>query len=1346
MAESDQIENTFLSAADGGSAVISGEEIDEFTGDVRWSIRELSLPGQGGMNIDIYRSYNLADHGKEILGPWSIDVPRVSYVVKYWKECKDHGDKGQHCWGENEVSGVTLEISGKRSVPLVIKDGELRSVRGEAGWKGKVDGLNVTAYSPDGKTYVFDQSQKSDGPMEFNEAHQLMVYASSVTDAYGNWIKYKYHRKVSTDYVKNGECAKPNLPNGEREKCEGATISAKEHVFPKQITTNDGRLVDFNYGEATQENVTSSWGYGRNSSAGVPPPLTEIVVHESTGNRVWKYSHYYKEEWGKQVQDGLKTVTLPDNTTWGFTYTDKKGKKLRSITVPSGATIIYDYEVISTTQHPRGVGQYSLSKRTLKGAALKDSVTTFSYDDVWFDNDRFWKTVSVSPSAKTEKVFWHTNNSINDDRKAREGQLYSVKVFEPSGGNPLRTIEYTYDTWGKVGRFYGANLNIKDLYAIKSVTPLMLSKVVVDGKYVTQYADFTSYYQPQTIKEMTGGKSRVTRKTYLNQQWESVSKPQLIGFPLQVKVEGDNGESWINSYSYSEKGRVESTTINGITESYAYHESGDLYKKEYTNMRGVQRTFYLNYFRGVSTLEEHPLSGSIHREVNPSGTVQWEEDQEGYRTYYEYDGLNRTTKVSPPGIAPTFYSYEANKVAEAREGSQYRKEAMLDGLGRPYLIWQEGAGVTPTYTRTEYDAAGRVVFSSYPSFNVNEEHGVRTTYDALNRALTETTTVDNGVTQYCYGSSCAGYLMGFEFDYATTATDAEGYKTATLMEGFGSPEKTWSRYVVQDIAGEDRQVTTLNRNKTGDITSVNQGGVTRSYGYYAGSHRLKTINEPERNPVTFTYDAAGNLRTRDLAGVGTTTYSYYPNNSLQKIDYPTGHDVVYYYYMNGLLKTLTKGMTSWSYDYTPAGNLDKETLTITVLDPKIFTLDYEYDDSGFLRRIVYPNDFYVEYDVNDLGQVTRVNSPVGELVNGVSYHPTGTPSNYQYGNGQVVAQTLNDRRFVSHTTSAKGGVVASNLGYGFDALGNITAITNYVDSNQSVSGLTYDGLGRLKTANGVWGTGSFTYDHKDNLISKSLGNLGSIGYVYDAGSNRLKSTTGIPYAFQYDGYGNVVNNGRFTMTYDHSGDMLSIVTNSSPVANVPQVDIDYEYDGHGLRALEIHEDKGIYQAHSMSGSLLYEEDTVNLVATNYVMFDGKVVTEIEQDIEPPETTTEPTSFVVTPFKDNASIGYSGGLIPYGSISSDMIDSDNYQVKLINLTARTGTTGKRHLSIAFQGDIPASLFAKLHLISFEFDFDKAERFYMTIGGVPQTSFYWEIDYDTMSRLRDSTEWPASIFPN
>ncbi len=69
---------------------------------------------------------------------------------------------------------------------------------------------------------------------------------------------------------------------------------------------------------------------------------------------------------------------------------------------------------------------------------------------------------------------------------------------------------------------------------------------------------------------------------------------------------------------------------------------------------------------------------------------------------------------------------------------------------------------------------------------------------------------------------------------------------------------------------------------------------------------------------------------------------------------------------------------------------------------------------------------------------------------------------------------------------AGGGVTAFDHSYLYDANGRVAdIIVNFFPSETRA--FTYDALGRVSTASGPWGAGSYTYDLLNNIRSKSLG-------------------------------------------------------------------------------------------------------------------------------------------------------------------------------------------------------------------------------------------------------------------
>lgn len=61
----------------GSAGLLPGESLDLRTGQLFWTVKELSIPGDAGLNIDIVRSYNKGDDHPFSFGNWSIDIPRV---------------------------------------------------------------------------------------------------------------------------------------------------------------------------------------------------------------------------------------------------------------------------------------------------------------------------------------------------------------------------------------------------------------------------------------------------------------------------------------------------------------------------------------------------------------------------------------------------------------------------------------------------------------------------------------------------------------------------------------------------------------------------------------------------------------------------------------------------------------------------------------------------------------------------------------------------------------------------------------------------------------------------------------------------------------------------------------------------------------------------------------------------------------------------------------------------------------------------------------------------------------------------------------------------------------------
>jgi RHS repeat-associated protein len=141
---------------------------------------------------------------------------------------------------------------------------------------------------------------------------------------------------------------------------------------------------------------------------------------------------------------------------------------------------------------------------------------------------------------------------------------------------------------------------------------------------------------------------------------------------------------------------------------------------------------------------------------------------------------------------------------------------------------------------------------------------------------------------------------------------------------------------------------------------------------------------------------------------------------------------------------------------------------------------------------------------------------------------------------------------------------------------------------------SYDALGRLSTASGPWGAGSYTYDLLNNIRSKTLGS-DTVQIEYNANNQvaRARDTRdgNIWRDYLHDARGNVIDNDRLSFTYDRS---------DQPVAMGGAVSATYAYDAHNRRVKQVIDGETIYSVYGTGGDLLYRdnittgEETINL--------------------------------------------------------------------------------------------------------------------------------------------------------
>ena len=448
------------------------------------------------------------------------------------------------------------------------------------------------------------------------------------------------------------------------------------------------------------------------------------------------------------------------------------------------------------------------------------------------------------------------------------------------------------------------------------------------------------------------------------------------------------------------------------------------------------------------------------------------------------------------------------------------------------------------------------------------------------------------------------YLGNFQ----RRTTNARGYATTAAFQAFDTP----SEDAPATIWAPESVTVSINRDTLGKPAAITRSGggksVTRSY-VYDGYERLCKTIEPESGATVQAYDGAGNVQWR-ASGQGLpggscdqgsvpagskVSFGYDARDRLVATSYGDGSPgVTRSYWPDGLLQQITTQHPSnpigWNYSYNNRRLLTRERYTWDSAGGG-WNFDWGVDAYGHVSALADPGGT-VSYAPNALGEPTQVSG----FATGVSYHPNGSIASYTLANGVTHSTTLNTRGLPLRLTNT--GI--SQDAYAYDATGNITAITDEQENVNNRSMPQYDGLDRLRQANGPWGAGSYDYDALDNLVASTVGGR-SLTHNIDAGTNRLTSLSGSQsIGIGYDVNGNVTQRGAQSFSFDIGNRMV----NAPGKANY------YLYDGHGRRNLVWFADGGwMHQAYTKDGKLRFGWRNTE-GGTRHVYLGDKLIAEI----------------------------------------------------------------------------------------------------------------------------------------
>ncbi|MGS0677438.1 RHS repeat domain-containing protein [Shewanella sp. 125m-1] len=1068
--------------------------------------------------------------------------------------------------------------------------------------------------------------------------YNAFLLATKITDIHGNWVKYDYDANgvIKKIYSSDGREIELTIEGGRL-----TSASANNKTWSYRYATTHFPF----YLEKVIRPDGKSWTYDYNQSSG-DSVFNKINLSYYTQLPVPGYSCApFKNK-------NFISMTHPDGVTGVFDLKEHchnltEVPKIRRLSINGYSSSQFDEYFVAP-----GSILYSLSKKRLE---LNDNEVyewNYNYSGTWhaFKGDELSSHHRLdvefgidSAHLKSTTVTYPDNSKeiMYFERRYAQGSDLLYHEWYNKTDSLLKRLSYKYldgydpghtSIWAYAGSSPDP-YTMDDLISSRSPQRLQyqIKTELFEGSgSVSTYWNKLSQLNAYDVFELKEeANSFTSNKLFTRTEYLHDTSKWLINLPVKRYVSKDS----TFSVPYEETTYVTGTNLL-LQKSFlgqniqvnSYHADGSLKETNYLGSGRYEQ--FDDYFRGKARKVTLPCAitngcntanGSTANtiiakvEVNGDGTTSSITDFNGNKTNYGYNLLGWLTNIDYADSRWTDKTISYANVTVAGDGisgsaiavgqlkqtitqGHYEQRIYHDALLRPVLtrtLDKTDAG-SVIYQRKAFDHKNQPTLTSFPSASASSTTGIVSEHDVLGR-LVATTRQSDGAT------SKIEYLSG----NTKRVTDAEGNVTTTTYLAYGSPSYGKST-LIQTPDSED---TRISYNQFGQVTAISQGTVTEKRLYDAYQQLCKTYR-PETGVTAYGYNTVRQPIWRAEGTDGGSTscaassvpvdhkvlLSYDNLGQLHSEDFPDNTpDNTYSYDANGKLSSLVSGAgnsaISWSYLYNSQNLIEKETLT---LDDKSFVLDWGYNALGAVSSLKYPSGKTMSYGLNALGQAIKVSDGTTIYANYAKYHPNGQLKQLTYGNGLVRNVSLDSSGRIDAITDSSGSRFELSLDPSYDLNDNLTGLTDGVDSRNSITNISHDGLDRLIGADGKWGSGSYSYDGLGNINTRSISGS-SISYHYNS-LNRLNNLSGAyAYSYAYDARGSVVHNGRYGLTFNRANQV------------VEAKGISYRYDGHNRRVKK----NGDYSVYSQSGQLLYRLNT-NGIETDSVYLNKQIIAEIDR--------------------------------------------------------------------------------------------------------------------------------------
>jgi len=818
--------------------------------------------------------------------------------------------------------------------------------------------------------------------------------------------------------------------------------------------------------------------------------------------------------------------------------------ELTQVTMPSGRVyeqVSYDTTLdrVATYTDPQG-GQWALQPPITSGTKSSTGLTASS-DALGVVTN----SVTVTDPAGDQEIYEYNASNGNQLVSYSPGAGLGARTFgyneegflDSVTDEDLRTFTYTTDVYGNV-----LSSSYQDISTCGECTT-----------YYSYYEDAGNPVDPRN-GELTGVRdarsASSTVDTYLTSyaynlagELTSTTTPATPDFP--------SGRT--TSYVYSGTGQAaygggdmptglltSVTTPGGRVTKYQYYSDGDL--AEVTTPSGLQTVYT---YDGLG---------------RPLASAQTGNGFSSLTTSYAYNPMGQPVTVVYPGVTDPLTGITHT----LQDSYAYDADGNLTQLTQSDLTGGDPTRVT-SYTYDDHgnvatvtDADGNTsAYNWDPSGNVTSYTDADgNQYDYTYNPYGEVTSVTLVTPSTAQGNPEAGTSQILD-SYAYTpagllaaATDAMGRVTNYAY----APDQQLSAVTTTDPTSNTGRQTAYGYDYAGNLTSVTQYGLTgglatasteTTYKVDAADRVTNMVFDPAQlnRTIAYTYNADDDVTSQTISdGSGSTQTSY---------TYDSAGDRTSQAVQDGS----TSLETTWTYNQlgqeltqvSPDGNVTGGT-------PANYTTSYGYDQADNLISVTGPptavQTYAAQAPVTERPVTQYAYDTYGDQVKSQDPDDNQTTATYD-GDGNVTSVTQ-----PSYTPPGTSSAITATTQYGYDALGNLTSMT---DPRGNTTSYAYNSLGEVisqtdpeLTGQSAPGTWTYAYDAGGELTCATDPTGAVTQATYDYFGDQATATaaassctgTGNTTSYSYNYLGEVAqatspDGALTTNTYDQGGELTS---------------------------------------------------------------------------------------------------------------------------------------------------------------------------------------------------------------